>query len=744
MCVKGLSPCKSGKKMADHPKDKPAKPRLQSVPGWATDNRAHTPPEKPSAEKAKTETPQPTKPQAEPPRAAKPAPAARPDTTASPAQAAKPAAKPAEPKIQRLKPAAPAFKWPTLDLSAIKWPSWKPSFKLPALPALPALKMPSLPRPSPKALVGVAGVLAGVSLAVLFARYAGNDNDIAAAPDAQKPVAEAITPARPKTEPPATAVEAPKAEAAKKQDTLSTVAHLPQPGGATEQDIKRLMQDSKLPRDVIEEALHIYSHATPDNYRGQPEDKLEVVYSQGLDVLFARVHANNTVRDIYGFEDRFGNFGFYSEDGQRVDRTGLSSPLKNNDIHNPRLRRVFDTYRHPIHKVKRHHSGIDFPASRGTPIYAVADGVVEYAKRRSGYGNTVTLNHNGNMQSLYAHLDGFADIKAGRRVQKGELIGYVGSTGWSTGPHLHFEIRKNGDPVNPRTITAFSAPMVGAQDKSEFANVITRIKDYLAGKAPDTAPALAEETPAQKTPLSETFKDLFHRPGDDKIKTLIVEAAHRDGIHPDLPYRLFIKEAGVNSNGNLRTAARSDTGATGLCQFTEQTFLYVMKSHGERLGLGQYASKIRSYIGEDRATYYTADGETRRILDLRSEKKIAIPLCTAYMRDNINHLKSKLGRTPNFTDVSIAHFFGPGIAADIIPAYDNPRTRKQYAYKFARSETLIGETNQSVFFRGGDRKQPYTVEQVYNMKREKMGTEPALITDIKHDRNSALAAFQPQ
>ncbi len=748
--------------MADHPKDKPVKPRLQSVPGWAEDNRARPQAEKPPPPKQPEQT-QPEQTKAEPPRASKPAPKtetqpqpapAAPTTKQAAEQTAKTQARPAEHTTQRLKPSVPAFKWPTIDLSAIKWPSLKlPSVKL------PSLKAPSLPHLNKRALTGAAAALAGVSLALLFARYAGNDNEAPVAPDAQKPVAEVITPTQPKPETAAPVAAAPKtaapqtespqtesskAEAAKKQDNLSTIAHLPQPGAATEQDIKRLMQDSKLPRDVIEEALHIYNHATPDKYRGQPEDKLEVVYSQGLDVLFARVHANNTVRDIYGFEDRFGNFGFYSEDGHRVDRTGLSSPLKNNDINNPKLTRVFDTYRHPIHKVKRHHSGIDFPATRGTPIYAVADGVVEYAKRRSGYGNTVTLNHNGNMQSLYAHLDGFADIKAGRRVQQGELIGYVGSTGWSTGPHLHFEIRKNGTPINPRTITAFSAPMVSPQDRSEFANVITRIKNHLASDASPATPAHTKEAPAFNTPLSETFKDLFHRPGDDKIKTLIVEAAQRDGIHPDLPYRLFIKEAGVNGNGNLRTAARSDTGASGLCQFTEQTFLYVMKSHGERLGMGQYANKIRSYIGEDRATYYTADGETRKILDLRAEKKIAIPLCTAYMRDNINHLKAKLGRPPNFTDVSIAHFFGPGIAADIIPAYDNPRTRKQYAYKFARSETLTGETNQSVFFRGGDRKQPYTVEQVYHMKREKMGTEPALITDIKRDRNSDLAAFQPR
>lgn len=671
--------------MADHLKDKPAKPRLQSAPGWAADTHAKS----------------------QPPQAA------------PTAQTARTPQSPAEPATQRLKPSAPAFKWPALNLSAIKWPS--------------------LPRLNKKTLTGAAAALAGVSLAVLFARHTLSDKDTDTTPDIKTPVAESILRA-----PAPSVAQAPEAVAAKHPEKLSTITHLPQPGEVGEQDIKRLMQESKLPRDIIEEALHIYSHATPSHYRGQPEDKIELVYSQGLDVLFARVHADNKAIDIYGFENRFGNFGFYDEDGNRIDRTGLSSPLKDNDINNPKLTRVFNTYRHPIHKVKRHHNGIDFPAARGTPIYAVADGIVEYAKRRSGYGKTVSLNHNGNMQSLYAHMDGFTNIKAGHRVQKGEIIGYVGNTGWSTGAHLHFEIRKNGDPINPRTITAFSPPMIGAQDKAEFASAITRIKNHLSDDQPDRVPVYAQNTAGQETPLAGTLKDMFHRPGDDKIKALIVKASYRDGIHPDLPYRLFIKEAGVNAQGNLKTAARSDTGATGLCQFTEQTFLYVMKTHGERLGMERYADQIRSYIGEDRATYYTADGKTREILDLRKDRKFAIPLCTAYMRDNINHLKGKLGRAPNFTDVSIAHFFGPGVAADIIPAYDNPRTRKQYAYKFAHPEMLVGETNRNVFFRGGDRNHPYTVEQVYNMKRDKMGTEPALITDIKRERLNEMASLQPR
>lgn len=735
--------------MADHQKDKPVKPRLQSVPGWAAEASARAATSQPQAEAPRqAEAPPRPSPAAKPPPKAKST--AKPATsrTTTPVRAA------ASKAARRLKSAAQAFPRPRIDLSAIKWPSWKiptpkaPSFKFkaPSLPRLqlgvlldklPRISLPRLPRPhlNKKLLAGSAATLAVVSLSVLFAKHAADNSDADAplAPHADTWASGAFSSGKIKILPP---VEEPK-----KQEKLSTLAQLPPPGATGEEDIARLMEDSKLPRDVIEVALHIYSHATPKNYKGHPEDKLEVIYSQGLDVLFARVHANKTVKDIYGFENHFGTFGFYSENGARIDRSGLSSPLKDNHIHNPNLTRVFASYVHPIRKKLRPHNGIDFPAQRGTPVYAVANGIVKDTKSFRGYGKTVMLNHSGNMQSLYAHLDGFANIKEGGRVQKGELIGYVGSTGMSTGPHLHFEIRQNGKKINPRLITAFSPATISPQDKPEFDGVIARIKNHLTDDDLAAAPATTPAKTAAPS-LTETFKNLFHRPGDDKIKALIVEAAHRDGIHPDLPYRLFIKEAGVDKHGALRTDARSDTGAEGLCQFTEQTFMRMMKTHGERLGISEHADKIRRYIGSDRATYYTAGDQTGKILTLRKDETTAIPLCIAYMRDNIDYLKQKLGRTPNFTDVSIALFFGPGVAEDIIPAYDNPHKRKEYAYKFARPEMLKGDTNLSVFYRKGDRSKPYTVEQVYHMKREKMGTEPALITDMKRDRKKELASFQ--
>jgi murein DD-endopeptidase MepM/ murein hydrolase activator NlpD len=117
-------------------------------------------------------------------------------------------------------------------------------------------------------------------------------------------------------------------------------------------------------------------------------------------------------------------------------------------IENMRLSSDFGTRSDPFSGRRARHNGIDIPAPRGTPIYATADGVVGRAKWLSGYGNYVEIEHGANIQTRYGHMSGYA-VVSGQKVKKGEIIGYVGSTGRSTGNHLHYEVRINGIPVNP-------------------------------------------------------------------------------------------------------------------------------------------------------------------------------------------------------------------------------------------------------------------------------------------------------
>ncbi|HMT44223.1 MAG TPA: M23 family metallopeptidase [Chakrabartia sp.] len=122
---------------------------------------------------------------------------------------------------------------------------------------------------------------------------------------------------------------------------------------------------------------------------------------------------------------------------------------------------------HPVLGYSRMHQGVDFGAGTGTPIRAVTDGVVVFAGRKGGYGNHIRINHAGNLSTTYSHMSGYA-VSSGARVLQGQIIGYVGTTGLSTGPHLHFETYRNGAVVNPRTVSFLSAPLLEGRELAAF------------------------------------------------------------------------------------------------------------------------------------------------------------------------------------------------------------------------------------------------------------------------------------
>lgn len=118
-------------------------------------------------------------------------------------------------------------------------------------------------------------------------------------------------------------------------------------------------------------------------------------------------------------------------------------------VANVRLSSGYGMRNHPVLGSRRQHNGVDLAGATGTPVYATADGIVGKAKYWGSYGNYVQIEHGGELQTRYAHLSGYA-VRAGDQVRKGQLIGYIGSTGRSTGPHLHYEVRLAGQPVDPR------------------------------------------------------------------------------------------------------------------------------------------------------------------------------------------------------------------------------------------------------------------------------------------------------
>ncbi|MEO0369095.1 MAG: M23 family metallopeptidase [Pseudomonadota bacterium] len=189
----------------------------------------------------------------------------------------------------------------------------------------------------------------------------------------------------------------------------------------------------------------------------------------------------NTYRAIR-FDNGDDEVSYFAPTGESMLGTFLRSPVEFS-----RISSRFGKRKHPILKTWRAHRGVDYAAPRGTPIRATADGKVVHAGKKGGYGNTVILNHADRFSTLYAHMTGFAkNVKRGSRVKQGDVIGYIGSTGLATGPHLHYEFRLDGVHRNPLTFKTPKATAVQADLRAEFdilaAKYTQRLSD-LAGLA---------------------------------------------------------------------------------------------------------------------------------------------------------------------------------------------------------------------------------------------------------------------
>ena len=174
---------------------------------------------------------------------------------------------------------------------------------------------------------------------------------------------------------------------------------------------------------------------------------------------------------------RWGSDGrFYEASGVGEQRTGLLAPVPG------RVTSGYGMRRHPILGYRRMHAGIDFKASYGSPIYAVSDGVVQFAGRHGGHGNYVRLSHGSGLGTGYAHMSRIA-VKNGERVRRGQVIGYVGSTGLSTGPHLHYEMYRNGATVNPSNVSFVTRAQLSGKELAEFRAHLAELQKIEPGAA---------------------------------------------------------------------------------------------------------------------------------------------------------------------------------------------------------------------------------------------------------------------
>ncbi|MGL5837273.1 MAG: M23 family metallopeptidase [Sphingorhabdus sp.] len=194
------------------------------------------------------------------------------------------------------------------------------------------------------------------------------------------------------------------------------------------------------------------------------------------DLLFAGIERGGKPR-MQMLKWQSGNSSqWFEASGVGESRGAMSRPV------NGPISSGFGMRRHPILGYKRMHAGLDFKASHGAPIFAATDGVIVYAGRKGGYGNFVQINHAGGIATGYGHMSRIA-ARPGQRVRQGQIIGYVGSTGLSTGPHLHYELYRGGRPVNPLSVTFTQRAQLAGSDLARFKAQLARLKAVKPGAA---------------------------------------------------------------------------------------------------------------------------------------------------------------------------------------------------------------------------------------------------------------------
>ncbi len=204
------------------------------------------------------------------------------------------------------------------------------------------------------------------------------------------------------------------------------------------------------------------------------EDDQGEPYKNG-NIIFAFMKNNGKEMLLYRFKDEENIIGYYTPDGKSIEKALMKTP-----INGARLSSTFGFRKHPILGYNKLHQGTDFAAPRGTPIMASGSGVIEKASWNGAYGKYVRIRHNSTYKTAYAHLSRFGkNIKSGSRVQQGQVIGYVGSTGRSTGPHLHYEVLVNNKRVNSQKLSLPSGKNLTKKNKENFIKEIQKINELM-------------------------------------------------------------------------------------------------------------------------------------------------------------------------------------------------------------------------------------------------------------------------
>lgn len=258
-------------------------------------------------------------------------------------------------------------------------------------------------------------------------------------------------------------------------------------GGVIDSSLFLSAAQAGIPTKTIVDLIRIFSYDVDFQREIQPSDSFEVYFERFADengnilkdgsILWASMTLSGKKLSVYRFKTEDDGFtDYYDEKGQSVKKTLMRTP-----IDGARLTSGFGKRKHPTLGYTKMHRGVDFGARSGTPIMAAGNGTVEFAARNGGYGNYVRIRHNSEFKTAYAHMSKFAKgIRKGARVRQGQIIGYVGSTGRSTGPHLHYEVHKSERQINPLSVKLPAGRKLGGKMLAAFQSRSEQIRQEVA------------------------------------------------------------------------------------------------------------------------------------------------------------------------------------------------------------------------------------------------------------------------
>ena len=256
--------------------------------------------------------------------------------------------------------------------------------------------------------------------------------------------------------------------------------------GAVNTSLYNAVLDAGIPIQVFMEMVHIFSYDVDFQREIQPGNRFEVLYEAAYDMagdfvedgplLYARLEAGDRTIELFRYEPDEGPADYLDSQGASVRKALMRTP-----INGARLSSGFGPRKHPILGYTKNHLGLDFAAQKGTPVFAAGDGTITRIGRAGNYGEYVRIRHNGTYSTGYAHLSAYAKgMKKGKRVRQGQVIAYVGSTGQSTGPHLHYEVMRGEKRINPMKLDLPTGRKLKGAELAAFQRQMQKITVLLA------------------------------------------------------------------------------------------------------------------------------------------------------------------------------------------------------------------------------------------------------------------------